>query len=262
MLPATKNIVVGAGYIYFDEFDANGNPQGERYLAETPGFSLAIASETLEDYTSDGATAEKHVDVPTRTVRDSKLTLKDMSLENFALFVIGTVSTITTTAGAVTADPINGGQGVKQGHWYQVGVDAATRPTGVRDITGLVIKEGATPQTLTTDYIAHLETGRIYIVPGGGIADGTILTADFNEQNRSWSQVASNDLGAKKGALRYVAGNTTGENRDVYLTSTVLKPDGEVQFKSRDTVQQMGFSLSVQKPSDSREAVYVNGRAA
>lgn len=262
MLPETKNIVLGSGYIYFDEFDADGNLQGERYLAETPGFSLSITTENVEDYTSDGQTAEKQLDVATKTVRDAKLTLKDMSLENYAIFVIGTLSTITTTAGAVTADPINGGRGVKQGHWYQLGVDAVNMPTGVRDITGLVIKDGATPMTLTTDYIAHLETGRIYIVRGGGIADDTVLTADYNEQNRSWSQVASNDLGPKKGAVRYVAANTAGTNRDLYLPSSVLKPDGEVQFKSRDTVQQMGFGLSVQKPNDGRAAVYLNGRAA
>lgn len=262
MYPATKNIVVGAGHIYFDEFDTDGNPQGERYLAETPGFSLSVSVETLEDYSSDGAVAEKHLDIPIRTVRDSNVTLKDMKLENFAMFVIGTVSAVTTTSGAVTADPINGGQGVKQGHWYQLGVDNATMPTGVRDITSLVINDGVTPQTITDDYLADLVTGRIYIVPGGGIPNGTVLTADYNEQDRTWSQVASNDLGAKKGALRYVAGNTTGENRDVFLPSTVLKPDGEVQFKSRDTVQQMGFALSVQKPSDGRAAVYVNGRAA
>ena len=185
-----------------------------------------------------------------------------MNADNLDLFLIGDKSTLSTTSGPVTADPINGGNGVLQGHWYQLGVDAS-QPAGVRNISALAIKDSVpTTYTLDTDYKEDLVNGRIYIIPGGGIADDTVITADYTEATTSWEQVSSNNLGAKTGALRYVAANTAGENRDVFLPSVVMKPSGSLSFKSRDTVQQMDFEIGIKKPSDAREAVYVNGRAA
>ncbi len=263
MLPATKNIVLGAGYVYFDELDTAGALTGERYLAETPGFSLTVASESLEDYSSDGPIAEKHLDVATRVTRDAAMTLKDMSADNFALFLIAEASLNSTTAGTETDTPVNGGNGVKQGRWYQLGV-SDTLPTGVRKITTVIVKDDqVSPVTfdLDDDYELDADLGRIYIVPGGAITDDTVLEVTFTRTIASWEQVSSNDLGAKKGALRFVAANTAGANKDLYLPSVVLKPDGEFAFKSRDTVQQMGFAVSVNNPGDGRAAVYVNGRA-
>lgn len=260
MKPATKNIVLGAGYCYFDEHDANGNPTGERYLAETPGFSITVSSENLEDYSSDGPVAEKHLDVPTRVSRDAALTLKDMSSENFALFIVGEAASVSTSAGSATAAAINGGNGVLQGRWYQLGVSTAL-PTGVRKVSAVAIKAGATTHDADDDYELDAELGRIYIVPGGGIANGTVLTSDYTTVATSWDQVTSNDLGAKSGAFRFVAHNTRGANKDLYLPSVVMRPDGEFAFKSRDTVQQMGFALGINNPGDGRAAVYLNGRA-
>lgn len=262
MKPATKNIVLGAGHIYFDEA-VDGQLTGERYLAETPGFSLTVSSESLEDFSSDGPTAEKHLDVATRVSRDAALTLKDMSSENFAMFIMGDVSKKTTTSGAVTAAAVNDGNGVLKGRWYQLGV-SPTMPTGVRKISLVAIKSnGGSPTTYVkdTDYELDVDLGRIYIIPGGSIADGTVITSDFTRSAAEWEQVTSNDLGPKSGALRFVASNTSGANKDLYLPSIVLKPDGEFAFKSRDTVQQMGFAVAINSPGDGRASVYLNGRA-
>ena len=262
MYPTTKNIVLGAGHIYFDEFDAAGALTGERYLAETPGFSMTVATEKVEDYSSDGEIAEKHFSKTTKVTRDFSLSLKDVSASNVAMFIIGTSSTQSTTSGAVTGQAINGGNGVLQGRWYQIGV-SASQPTGVRDITTLAIKDDVpTTYTLTDDYIPDLVNGRIYIVPGGAIADDTVITADYTKQDRTWEEVTSHDTGPVTGALRYVAKNTGGANKDVYLPSVTMEPNGEFAFKSRDTVQQMGFNVLVATPDDGRAAVYVNGRAA
>ena len=257
MYPTTKNIVLGAGHIYFDPLDASGDYTGERYLAETPGFSLAANATILEDWTADGATAEKHVFVTTQVTRDFTLTLKDFSPDNFALFVMGDASTITTTSASVTSDPINGGNGVLQGRWYQLGV-STTKPTGVRAITSLVI--GA--HTVDVDYKQDLTTGRIYIIPGGGIADDDVITCNYSTTAVSWDHVASNDDGAVRGALRFVAANTNGNNMDFYAPDVRMNPNGSMELKSRDTVSIMTFSVSAQVPDDGRAAVYVNGRAA
>lgn len=260
-LPTTRNIVLGSGRVFFDKFDANGDPTGELYMAETPGFELTVSPESTEIFSDDGPVAESLINVTKSVSRNFAITTKNITDQSLALFLIATAGSQTTSAGAETATAINGGKGVKQGHWYQLGVSAG-RPTGVRAITTVAIKEGVTAKTVDTDYVLDAALGRIYIVPGGGIDEGDILTADFTRTAVSWTEVASNDLGAAKGALRYVADNTAGENRDLYVPSCVLEPNGTAAFKSRDTAQTLGFTVKVQKPSDGRSSVYVNGRAA
>lgn len=262
MYPQTKNIVLGAGYIYFDEFDANGNPQGELYLAESENFSFTVNTETVEVWSDDGPIAEKLVDVSTRVTRDGTMSCKNINGDTLSIFLIAAKASQTTTTGSVTAQAINDGNGVLQGRWYQLGA-SASQPAGVRNISAVSIKDSVpTTYTVDTDYKIDLDTGRIYIVPGGGIADDTVITADYTKASATWEEVTSNDLGAKSGALRFVSANTTGDNRDVFMPSVVLKPDGEFSWKSRETVQQMNFAISVQKPSDGRASVYINGRAA
>lgn len=254
----TLNIVLGAGRVYFDEKDANGNLTGERYLAETPDFSLTIESEKLEEYSSDGPTAEKLLDITKSVNRKGACTVKDISGENLAMFIMGDLGSLNTSAAPVLADPVNGGQAVKADRWYQLGVDA-THPAGLRGLTGVVIKDGATDLVLGDDYTLDAETGRIQVVSGGA-AVGKVLTADFNTTAVSWESITSNDLGAKTGAVRWVSDNTSGENRDAYLPDVVMSPSGDFQWKSRDTVQTLGFEIGIQKPSDGRAAVYIDGR--
>lgn len=255
-LPATRNIVLGAGRIFFDE----GPGAGELYIAETPGFGLNVASESVEIMSDDGPVAESLVNVTKSVSRNFSLTTKNITDDALALFVMGDKSTKTTTVATVPGKAINGGVALDGGRWYQLGVDS-THPAGIREIGSVAIKTGGTTHALTTDYVLDADTGRIYVVPGGG-CDGAICTSDYATTASSWSQVASNDTGAKRGALRFVADNTAGENRDVFIPDCVMEPNGELPFKSRDNAQQMGFTVKVQKPDDGRASVYINGRAA
>lgn len=255
-LPTTRNIVLGAGRIFFDE----GPGAGELYLAETPGFGLNVASEGIEIMSDDGPVAESLVNVTKSVSRNFSLTTKNVTDDALALFMIGDKTTQTTAVASITAKAVNGGVAVAGGRWYQLGVDS-THPAGIRAIGAVAIKTGGTTHVLDTDYKLDAATGRIYIIPGGG-CEGDILTSDYATTAVSWGQVASNDTGAKRGALRYVADNTAGDNRDVFIPDCVMEPNGELPFKSRDNAQQMGFTVKVQKPDDGRASVYINGRAA
>jgi hypothetical protein len=260
MYPQTKNIVLGAGRCYFDAFDAAGLPAGERYLADTPEVALTIEQERVVEYGGDGPIAEKIIDEATSVDRSGRFTLCDMSAENLGMFLIGTVASLSTSAGAQAAQPVNGGSGVKQGFWYQLGVSASL-PSGVRGIANLVIKDGV-PNTYVkdADYREDLETGRIYIIPGGEIAEDTVLTADYDETDAAWDQVSTHDLGPAEGAFRYVANNTKGKNRDLYVPQCRLIPSGELAWRSRTTVMAAAFDLAIVTPDDGRAAMYLNGR--
>lgn len=253
-LPTARNIVLGAGRIFFDD------GTGELYLAETPGFELTVTPESLEIESDDGPVAEPLLNISTKVTRNFTLQTKNIIDAALALFLGGDVSTKTTTVASITAKAVNGGVAVVGGRWYQLGVDS-THPSGIRGIGTVVIKTGGTTHTVLTDYILDADLGRIYIVPGGG-AEGEILTSDYATTAVDWSQIATNDDGPKRGALRYIADNTAGENRDLFIPVCVMEPNGTVQFKSRSEAQSLGFNVKVEKPTDGRASVYVNSRAA
>lgn len=265
MLPIDTNIVLGSGHIYFDEFSSSGKLTGEVYLSETPGFEVAMASDSIDVDSSDTPFSEVIASIATKIARSATLTVKSMSADVYRLFLVGEVSQNSVPSGASTNDPINNEQGVTKGKWYQLGISSTER-TGTRNITSLNIhdKGSTSPYTKVDDYIEDLSLARIYIVPGtaGAIADGTVIEADFTESASTWEEISSQDTGIKRGAIRYIADNTFGENRDLYLPDVFLKPSGSLAFKSRDTVQEVSFDISISRPSDGSSAVYLNGRPA
>ncbi len=253
-LPTARNIVLGSGRLFFDA------GAGELYLAETPGFELTVSPESTVIYSDDGPVAETLVNVSSKVDSNFAMSTKNITDAALAMFLGADVGALTTTAASVTAKAINGGAAVAAGHWYQLGVDTG-HPAGVRALENVAIKTGATVHTPVTDYVLDADLGRIYIVPGGGCV-GDILTSDYDTTAVSWSQISTNDLGPQRGALRYIADNTAGENRDVYVPMCVMEPNGTVQFKNRGEAQSLGFNVKVEKPTDGRSSVYVNSRAA
>lgn len=250
------NFVLGSGKVYFAR-RTSGVLAGEKLINETPELSYSVETERVEQWTSDGAIAELAIDVPVKVQRSGKFLCRDIADFNLALFTIGTAGSVTTSAGNVTGSTVNGGVALAADTYYQLGL--TTHPhVGVRDITTVVLKTGGTTHVSGTDYTVDLTTGRIYI-PTGSPCVGAICTADYATTVSTWSQVESANTGAAEGALRFIADNTIGENRDYYFPSVVLGPDGELGLKSREDSQEMGFAFSIQKPT-SGSAVYINGR--
>lgn len=46
----TNEYKIGKGKLYIDVLDTDGNPQGERFLGNAPGFTLSVSTETIEHY--------------------------------------------------------------------------------------------------------------------------------------------------------------------------------------------------------------------
>lgn len=255
-----NNKVLGAGKLYLALEDTAGKLQGERYLGDTPGFTLSVATESVEDFTSDSAVAEKDVDTVTQVTRSGAITAKDVSLDNLALFALGEVKAITQSGTQISGEAHDS---VEQDRWYQIGV-TTTNPVGARNVSAVAVKDDqATPTTFIedTDYELDAAQARIYVIPGGGITTGTNLVVGATPAAADWSRVETGGVKALYGALHFIADNTIGENRDLYGPRTQLQPGGDFALKSRDTIAQMEFSVEFLK-SGRGEALYVDGRPA
>ena len=255
------NKVLGAGKLYWEEEDANGDLAGnEVLLAETPSLTQNITTERVQDDNSDGAIAEQDLDIPTKVIRSIAFTTKDISSKILSLFMLAGEATVTQTTTPVVAEPV--GKAV-EGAFMQLG--KSLNLTGVRGISAVAIKVGGTTHVLDTDYTLDAALGRIFIIAGGAINDDDDILADFTPDANTRTQVTTDQLGAKTGALRFIADNTTGANKDVYIPKMTLSPNGDLNWKSRDTVQELPFegSIGTRVVSGSNLAqVYVDGRPA
>jgi len=255
------NKVLGAGKLYWEEEDANGDLAGsEVLLAETPSLTQSITTERVTDDNSDGPIAEQDLDIATKVTRSLAFSTKDISAKILAMFVLGSEATISQSATPVVGEAVGL---AKQGEYMQIG--KTLNLTGVRNISAVVIKVGAATQVLGTDYTLDAALGRIFIVVGGGINDGDAVLADFTPAANNRQQVTTDQLGSKSGALRFIADNTAGDNKDAYIPKVTLSPNGEVNWKSRDTVQDLAFDGSVGTRvvgGVSLAQVYIDGRPA
>lgn len=258
----TNEYVLPKGRIYFDRFDDNGNPTGERYVGNTPGFTVSIDTQNLEHFSSESGIKEKDLDIVTQITRNSQVTVDDISDDNLALFFTGDLTSIVQSATPIVDEAINN---VQQGRWYQLG-ETSGNPAGIRDVSAVTITDDVPNPAFTegagNDYLLDAELGRIYIIPGGNIANDTNLLCDYTPAAKTVTQMATATKQIK-GKLRYVADNPQGKNRDLLAPSVTLKPTGDFSMKSEDdALTSMQFDVGFNKKDSNTAAVYINSRAA
>lgn len=260
-----NNYTLGRGRLYFARFaPGTRNPLGERYIGNTPELSLTIENEELEHFSSDAGINEKDDSIALSVTRSGSFTTDNIDPENVALFFFGEAGRVVEAGGPITGEIV---ESVKPGLYYQLG-QSSTRPTGAR---GIAADSTATPITVVSDdtaatvfsegddYTIDLVTGRLYVVPGGAITEGTSLEVGYTIRASSRDRVLSGGTPVE-GAMRYVADNPKGENQDYYFPFVQIAPNGDYALKAEEW-QTIPFSLEVLKLAD-REAIYLDGRPA
>lgn len=255
----TKQYAILSGEMYFEPL-VNGVYQGERYLGNAPSAEITISPTKLDHYDSDANEVSKDFSFATRVDRTMALTLDDMSEENASLFFSATASDVPQVSTPVVDEPI---ADVQQGRYYQLGQNSGN-PTGVRGVGSVVVSVGVTAMTVTTDYLVDATRGRIYIVPGGGIANGDDLLVDYTPAVNTRRRLASGAGTTVEGRMRFLANNLAGANRDYYFPSVSITPSGAFQLKGggeNPTVGTLGLEVEILKPANA-EAIYIDGEAA
>lgn len=258
-----KNYTLGRGRIFFDRFADNAvitattRGSGERYLGNTPEFTMTSESEDLEHYSSDAGVKVKDDSVQLQLNRSAGFTCDNIDGENVALYFLGTASTITQTAATGVVETITA---AKRGRFLQLGASEA-RPAGVRNVSNVVVKKGAgftTTVAQSGNYQVDEARGRIYIESNSADINDADIQVTFDVQASTREQVVSKS-NSIYGALRFVADNPKGANRDYFLPYVKLAPDGDYSLKG-DEWQQIGFTVEVLKKASNVDAVYIDGQ--
>lgn len=254
------NYTLGRGELFFNKWKPGTQTGiGERYFGNTPEMNTNVESENLDHFNSDRGVREKDASVVLQTNRSGSFITDHISPENIALFYLGAVEALTTTA---ATGVINNFAGVTPGYFYQLG-ESTANPTGARNVTNVIVKDDATPTAATyalgTDYMLNPDLGRIEVLVDGGIAQGTNLVVTFDEPAGTREVVVSGSA-AVEGSLRYVAQNPVGKQIDYLWPWVKITPNGDFALKG-DEWQQIPFTIEVLR-RQGYEAVYATPRPA
>lgn len=258
----SDNLTLGRGEIHFGQFVAGSQtPRGERYFGNTPEFNISTAQQNLDHFSSDRGVREKDGTVLLQVDRTATLVTDEINPENLALFFTG-ANTLQSVVGATVTDEAIAA--VEQGLYYQLGV-STLNPAGVRGLTehtvgsNVIVKVGVATKVAGTDYVIDMDLGRLYIVPGGGIASAAALLVSYKTSTHTREVIVSGSV-AIEGSLRYIAFNPAGKNRDVFIPWVKITPNGDFTLKTGDNWATLPFSVEILKKTG-LEAIYVNGRA-
>ena len=193
-----RNLTLGKGELHFAKFGDNLTqiPGGFRFLGNCPEFNLTVESEELDHYSSTAGIRVKDDSVTLEINTTGTITCDDADPKNVALFFLGTEATITEAGETGLTDTF---EGVEQGLSYQLG-ESATRPSGARDVTSVVVEPtgGGVAFVLDTDYALDTTLGLVTIIEGGGIADDDDLDISYDIAASTRSISASVTLSAGK----------------------------------------------------------------
>lgn len=250
-----NNYTLGRGEAWFGQYKVGTQvPRGERYFGNTPELGFTAEQENLDHYSSDRGVRIKDESVLLQLDYSGSFICDNISFDNLAAFFLGDTSTVTFTSTPVTGEAL---ADVEQGLTYQLGT-SSTHPSGVRKVSAVVVKKGATTLVAGTDYVVDLELARVTIVEGGAtVIDGDDLTVDYTIDASTRDRVISKST-AIEGAMRYVAYNPAGAQIDYYMPWVKITPSGDFQLKGDDW-QQLPFNLEILKKTG-YESIYMDGR--
>lgn len=259
-MPKADNYVLGRGRLYFAPFQAGTQtPSHFRYIGNTPELNISINSDILAHYSSETGVREKNDSVTVQTDRTGSFMTDNIDADNLALFFFGSVGSISQASGTVSAEIVGPAAGVIKGGFYQLGVSAGN-PTGVRNISVVSITgAGGTPTYVAgTDYVIDLATGMLEILPGSSIANNTSIRANYTRAVGTRAQVLSGNVSIE-GALKFIADNPKGTNRDVYIPWSRITANGDFAIKAESDWQNLPFNIDIMTPSTGA-ALYIDDR--
>lgn len=213
-------LLLGKGKVYIDRLTAAGARTGEIFVGDCSAFEVTPTPEEIKHYSSATAGAPLMASDTVRTALALRIVGHEFDLENLARALYGNVGTLSQTGSAVAAEDI---ASVQQGRYYEL---------AYRDVSSVVVEPdgGGTPFVVTDDYLVDADEGRIYIVPGGGIADDDDIEVDYDYGTIALDVIRGMTETSVRCFIRYIGDPTRGPGQTVKIWKASVRADGALGF--------------------------------
>jgi hypothetical protein len=240
MTPNPANLYLGAGEVWFDRFDASGNPTDIlRHLGNVDTLALTPTVDTIVKKSAMSGARGILAEVPTASELEVSLAMSEFESNNIALALIGSEAAFLQTAEATVTDRSISASLVLD-VWYNlktVDGKAAFNPT----VTAF--KQGATTLNAAA-YEYRAEAGMVKFLSSyvgtnnaqAGLATtwtGSIPVFNAASNKRVVQALA---VGIVKGRLRYISASDQAQGPRIVVDvwKCTLSPDGDIALIGED----------------------------
>jgi hypothetical protein len=252
-----NDYTVGKGKLYFRPFlPGTQTPElgGFRYFGNVPELNVTQAEEKLDHVSSEGGINVKDDSLVTAQDQSVSFTTDNVSLDNLALWLRSSVSTITE-AGSVGV--VQAFADIVCGTFYQIG-QSPTLPQGSRNTTITAATKGVTPLVAGTDYVVDVATGLVRFLDSANLSDGDDVSITYTVAAGTRKVVLAG-TDTLEGELKFIADNPKGSNKDKYWPRVQLSPDGDYGLITEEWAQ-ISFTGEVLQRSDGAALSYTEKR--
>lgn len=254
-----ENYTIGRGKLLFGKFDKNGEftEKAERYLGNTPSFSLSTDTETKDHFNADSGMKEKDLSIILSVARKATFECDDITMANLAMTYFAETTKITQAGGEATETiekAIVGGT-------YKLGV-TRENPVGIRALDqsagkAVVVKSGTNELIVNRDYYVDYDTGSVTIAHDGTVKDDDPLSITYSTAPVNYERIATSDKPVE-GQLRFNATNPVGIQCVYFFPRVIIRPNGDVALKG-DEWQTLPFTVEIMKKGN-LSAIYLDGK--
>jgi hypothetical protein len=231
--PHTDNVLLGAGEILINRFDANGVETGYFHLGNADDVRAVVTTEELVMKNAMKAARGIYKRVIKETAVELKIRALEFSVINMALAYMGDVAKTTQASATVTGEALTPAGGLVKGRYYT---------TQKRGISAVSVKKGASALTSGVDFVVK-DAGRGVIqiletATFAGLLDGDALTVDYTAAAltgaTALNYIRAGNSPRIEGRVLFLSDNQAGPNWDYEFWNVSLKPDGEIALIGED----------------------------
>lgn len=240
-----QDLTIGRGELWLNLF-ATGTDEGvgERYVGNTPGFTLTAKEDAVERKGSSKGVRVTKARYVTARDYSAVMSCDEITKLNLALWLGSTTAdnTIAATGGGpVIVESFT----VYRERGYQLG--KSINPLGHRNVIAVVFKKAGVPITQPNNVVLDAANGRFVVLAGApDLPDNTAITVEYKTSGYARSSISP--VKELRGELRYIAKNMAGRNTDYFFPLVSIEPSGAVDMKTSDW-QKLQFSITLlQRP--------------
>lgn len=250
-------ITLGRGELFFAPFTAGTLVHtGFKSIGNASNIVITPTTEKLDHKDSRQGIKQRDISVLISQAISGSFTADHITRQNLARLFNGTSQIVTQTSLTSQVTTITG---AVLGNTYQIG-ESASNPSGHRNVTSVVVTSTSPNVTyvLNTDYELDAALGLITLLTTGAGA-GLNLTVTYSVSASTREQVKD---GANQitGALKFIARNPVGPNRDFLMPYVNIQPGGDLGLIGDDFMS-MNFNFDALKLGNAN-LLYIDGRAA
>jgi hypothetical protein len=243
--PSSSNVLVGRGIPLFAP-RVGGVLQGYRDLGNCDVFSLTPGVEFAELLNYRSGVSSIYKRVAKKTTLELKIAGYEFDSSIISLMLYGEESTLTQSSATVTAETL-----------VAASIAAAAAglnfQTSKRNISGVVVKQGATTFTAGTDYeVLDAKSGTIHVFATATIAAGTAVTVDYTAaaivSGDKVKVVSPGKATAVEGRMLFLPNPAAGQEIEHQYWNASIAADGEQSYIA-DEFAKWSASVSLQDDS-------------